>query len=151
MSTLCILSYFIFKGTQCGGDLLTILHRSKQKYKEVAEFVGSRRTVRLKKKTRKDCTQVCLIPKFTGLTVRLFASCHVGGKKWDSAGGRELCSAPSCSYVSCMFQKDSRVCPRRQGPDLCCQPVAPAHSSSVFSLINIRTHNSPLGWEGQRA
>lgn len=50
MSTLCILSYFIFKGTQCGGDLLTILHRSKQKYKEVAEFVGSRRTVRLKKK-----------------------------------------------------------------------------------------------------
>ena len=126
---------------------ITILHMNKQKYKEVTEFGGSHRTVRLKKKKkRKDCTQVCLIPKFTGLTMRsfFFLPCW-----WEEVGfgRRELCSAPSCSYISCVFQKDSRARPRRQGPNLCCQPVAPAHSSSAFSPIKMRTHNSP--WDGR--
>lgn len=97
MSTLCILSYFIFKGTQCGGDLITILHMSKQKYKEVTEFVGSHRTVRLKKKTRKDCTEVCLIPKFTGLTVRLFCFLPCW---WEEVG---FCRRERTVFCSIMF------------------------------------------------
>lgn len=125
---------------------------NKQKYKEVTEFAGSHRTVGLKKKQkRKDCTQVCLISKFTGLTMRsfFFLPCW-----WEEVGfGRRERTV----FCSIMFIHILCVPEGFQGPskETRTQSLLPACGSSPlkFHVFSYKDENSqqPLGWEGQRA
>ena len=127
---------------------IPILHMSKQKYKEVTESAGSHRTVRLKKKAKIahgfDSKVYRLNPEVVLLAARL-----VGGSGILQEG--ENCALLRNVHTHPVFQTDSRVRPRRQGPDLCCQPLS--SSPFKFGVFSDKYKHSQqlLGWEGRRA